>query len=460
MVLASYYLRSLGNKNKFLFPRSFDYKIIKFIKIVFPLVSFVCKNIFLTKMKKFFDILPPDKKSELISEKSFLKPKRGNLFFKNLIIFGFGFGFVLIFAGTYFYSSLVVHITPKTENTILETTVEVNASQSFPDLENKIIHSVLFEAEEEKEKKYTATGKDFIEKRAQGIIRVYNSHNPPTPLTLAVNTRFLSAEKGKVFLASEKIFLPAAKKDKGKIVPGFKDIMVLAQEGSEDYNVGPSKFSVPGLTGTVFYYTVWAESSVAMEGGLKKEVKVVSEEDLENAKKDLEKEIKELARNFLKKQLPENFVLADGGDFIKNSQIFCLEKAGEQKPEFSCQGKIKMAGLGFDFSVLKNLAIDFIRSSIFSSKKFDVQNLILNYSHQRLFADEGKMMLDVKIEIPVYDEISEKDIVSKIKGKTETEIKEFILGTYPRVEKIKFKFWPFWVKKAPNFLERIKVEIR
>lgn len=411
-------------------------------------------------MKKIFDILPPNKINELIPEKFPPKTKKGNPFVKNLIIFGFIFCLVLVFIITYFYSSLVVYLNPKTENTIFKTEVEVNVSQTSPDLEKKIIHGVLFEAEEKKEKKYSATGNDFIEKRAQGIIRIYNSHNPPTPISLVVNTRFLSAEKGKIFLASEKTYLAAAKKEKGRIVPSFKDIKVMAQEGGEDYNIGSSKFSIPGFTGTPFYYSVWAESSAAMEDGLKKEVKIVSEEDLEKAKKNLEKEIEDLARISLKKQLPENFVLADGGDFVKNSQISCLEKAEDQKTEFTCQGKIKIAGLSFKLGDLRNLAFDFVRSSVLSSKKFDIQNLILEYSHQGLFIDEGKMTLSVKIEIPVYDKISEKDIASQITGKTEAEIKEFIFETYPQVEKIKFNFWPFWVKKAPNFLEKIKVEIQ
>ncbi|MBU2578689.1 hypothetical protein KKA09_01040 [Patescibacteria group bacterium] len=411
-------------------------------------------------MKKIFDILPPNKISESIPEKLPLKTKKGNLFFKNLIIFGFLFCLTAFFVITYFYSSLFVYLSTKTENAIFETQAEVNVSQPSLDLEKKIIPGTIFNTEEEKEKKYSATGKDFIEKRAQGIIRVYNSHNPPTPITLVINTRFLAADKGKIFLASEKIYLAPSKKEKGKITPSFKDVKVIAQEGSEDYNIGPSKFSVPGFTGTPFYYTVYAESSVAMEGGLKKEVKIVSEQDIETANENLEKEVEDIARNSLKKQLPENFVLAEGGDFVKDSQISCLEKAGEQKPEFNCQGKIKIAGLGFNFNDLEKIAFDFIQSNINLSKKFNIQKLLLKYSHQGLLADEEKMLLSVKIEIPVYDEIPEKDIADKIKGKTEQEIKEFIFGTYPQVEKVKFDFWPFWVKKAPNFLERIKVEIQ
>ncbi|PIZ00905.1 hypothetical protein COY61_01315 [bacterium (Candidatus Gribaldobacteria) CG_4_10_14_0_8_um_filter_33_9] len=424
-------------------------------------------------MKKIFDILPPNKIKELIKQpfsekfsqkkdakKNLSVNRQGNLFFKKLIIFGSIFCLAIFFTITYFYSSLVVYLNPKMENLIFKTEAEVNISQLFLDLENKVIPGTLFEAEEAKQGKYISTGKDFIEKRAQGMIRVYNSHNPPTPISLVVNTRFLSAEKGKVFLATEKIYLPPAKKEKGKIAPSFKDVAALAQEGGEDYNINPSKFSVPGFTGTPFYYTVWAESFAPIEGGLKKEVKVISEQDLEKAKEQLKKEIEDLVRNSLKKQLPEDFVLAKGGDFIKDSQVFCLEKAGEQKPEFSCQGKIKMAGLGFKHFDLKNLALDFIQANILSSKKFDIQNLLLEYFSQELFNDEGKIKLNLKIEIPVYDEISEKIMASEIKGKTETEIKEYILGTYPQVEKIEFKFWPFWIKKAPESLEKIRVEIR
>lgn len=411
-------------------------------------------------MTKFFDILPPDKKSISIDKiEKPKKPKGKGLFLKFLISFIFVFGLIIYLSG-FFYSELSLSLIPETETEIFETEIEINTFQTDLNLENKIIPGSLFETEKEKSEKYNSFGKSFIEGKAQGIIRVYNSQNPPTPIKLVINTRFLSSQEGRIFKAAEKIYLPSAKIKQGKIEPSFKDIKVLAQEPGEEYNINPSKFSVPGLTGTPYYYSVWAESFNPMEGGFKKEVKIITEEDLETAKNSLKKDLENLAKNALKEQLPQGLLLTEKGTLIKDFQVSCDGKPEEQKSEFNCQGKIKIAGVGFKDSDLKNLAINFIKSNIDSSKEFIVEDLALEYSFQGLIIDKGKMFLNLKIKADIYDKISKEDILSKIKGKSKQEIKEIIFENYPQIKKIKFKFQPFWIKKAPNSLERIKIKIQ
>lgn len=409
--------------------------------------------------KKIFDILPPDKKSISIDKiEKLKKPKNKGSFLKFLIRLIFVFGLIIYLSG-FFYSELSLSLIPETETEIFETEIEINTSQTGLNLENKIIPGSLFETEKEKSEKYNSFGKSFIEGKAQGTIRIYNSQNPPTPIKLVVNTRFLSSQEGKIFKAAEKIYLPSAKIKQGKIEPSFKDIKVLAQEPGEEYNINPSKFSVPGLTGTSYYYNVWAESFNPMEGGFKKEVKIIREEDLETAKNSLKKDLENLAKNALKEQLPQGLLLAEES-IIKDFQVSCDGKPEDQKSEFNCQGKIKIAGVGFRDSDLKNLAINFVKSNINSSKEFIVEDLALKYSSQGSLIDKRKMFLNLKIKTDIYDKISKQDILSKIKGRPEQVIKEIIFANYPQIKKIKFKFQPFWIKKAPNSSERIKIKIQ
>lgn len=413
--------------------------------------------------QEIFDILPPEKTEEQTVEiilKTAEKKKTGKkvLFLISLLIILLISG-SLFFINVFFNSTLVVFLTPQAEVKIFKTEIEVQAYQTDLELEKKILPGVLLETEKEGGKQFVTTGKDFIEGRSQGIIRVYNKHNPPAALNLVANTRFLSAKGTKIFRSLGNINLEPAKIKEGKIIPSFKDIKVIAQESGEDYNIGPSKFSIPGLSGTAFYYTSWAESFSEMNGGFKKEVKAVSEEDIRKAKEVLEKELENLIQNSLKEQLPPGFVLAKGGVFTKVLQVSCDKKVKEQGTEFYCQEKIKAATLGFKLSDLKKIVFDFLKLNLDFSKEFNPQKVILEYSSQGLTPEEGKMILVLKIKVPLYEKIPQDKLLSEIRGKSEKEIKS-ILGNYSQIKKAELKFSPFWFKKTPDSLERIKIEIQ
>lgn len=411
--------------------------------------------------KEIFDILPPEKIKEQTLElppKIQKKKNRGGkfFFFAFLLLLISG---LIVFVNTFFYSSLIIYLTPRTETKIFKIEFVTQTSQIILDLEKKILPGFLFEIEKEGEKHFKATGKDFVEGKSQGIIRVYNSYNPPTSLNLVPNTRFLSAEKGKIFRSLKSINLEPAKIEKGKIIPSFKDIEVLAQESGEEYNIGPSKFSIPGLSGTSFYYTTWGESFIEMKGGFKKEVRIITEEDIKKAKKALKKELGILIKKSLKEQLSRDFVLAQKGFFLKTLRISCNKKPNDQGREFLCQTKIKGATIAFKLSDLKKLVFDFLKFNLDYSKEYNPQKLVLEYFSQNLNLEKERMILNLKIKVPFYEKIPKDKLISELKGKSEKEIKR-ILKNYSQIKEIKLKFYPFWPKKAPSSEERIKIEIQ
>ncbi len=407
--------------------------------------------------KKIIDILPPKKSTLIVPGKSFEKKKKPSFSFsKKLIGFFVVLGVVLgsiIFLS--FQSKLTLYVTPATEPVEFSQEVEINISQETVDFQKKIIPGKFFTETKEKWETFQATGKDFEESKARGTIKVYNTNNPPTAVTLRANTRFLSAEGGKIFRALEKIYLPAASLKGGKIVPSTREIEVIAQEGGEDYNIGPSKFSVPGLVGSALYYSVWAESENKMEGGFKKEIKKVAEEDLERAEESLGESLKELTRDSLKNKIPADFVLKDEGVFEEDFQLSCFAEPEELIEEFNCRGEIKLKGLAFQADNLEEFAITSIFQEIPPTKEIYQPSLTLDTLSKGLIAEGEKMILEIKIEGDVYERIAEDVFLSQIKGKSKTQIENIISKNYPQIENWEIVFWPFWIKKAPKNLQRI-----
>lgn len=410
---------------------------------------------------KIIDISPPQPRGPKIEKE---KKPRFSLWWKVLIS---PWWKVLIILGVLFtgitlltiQSKLDLKVQPYLESLSLEETFEVRVGAENVSLEGKIIPGRFFDDEIEKWEQFESTGKLQKTGKARGKIRVYNSHTPPTPLTLSATTRFLSSQNGKIFRSPEKIYLPAAKVSQGKVIPSIVEIEVEAQEPGEDYNIGPSKFSLPGLAGTPFYYTVYAESESSMAGGFKKEVRIVSEEDIENAKNSLHQNLFRDAKNSLRNKISEDFVLLEGAILEEDSELYCLQKPEQEYSEFSCQGKIKIKGIGFKLSDLKELSKIFIANIISPSEKLSEDSLNFEYLSQNLVLEKGKMILDLKIEGAIYKDIPIATLSEQIEGKSKEEIKEIIFSNYPQVESIKMKFWPFWVRKAPKTSDRIKIRL-
>lgn len=356
-------------------------------------------------------------------------------------------------------SRLTLKIQPYLEALSFEETFEVRVEVGSIDLAEKIIPGRFFEEALEKWEQFKSTGLSQETGKAQGEIQVYNSHSPPTPITLRVGTRFLSSDNGKIFRCPEKIYLPAAKISQGKIVPSSVKVNVEAQEAGEDYNIGPSKFSLPGLSGNPLYYTIYAESQSSMTGGFIKEVKIVSAEDIANAQDSLARTLFRGAKDSLKNKIPEDFVLLERAILEEESDIDCLQKPEQEYEEFSCEGNIKIKGLGFKLSDLKALAREFVVKIISPSEKLVEGSLNFEYLGQNLVLEKGKMILDLKIEGAIYKDILIEMLREQVEGKSKEEIKEIILNNYPQIESTSIKFWPFWMRKAPKTSERIKIEL-
>lgn len=113
--------------------------------------------------------------------------------------------------------------------------------------------------------------------RATGTVRIVNTTGRPQPL--ALSTRLLS-ESGVLFRTRRRVDVPAS---------GFVDVDVEADQPGKDGEIGPSRFTLPGLRAEN-QKLVSGSSSAAMTGGTTT-ASVVSEADLAQAKTTLTGEL-------------------------------------------------------------------------------------------------------------------------------------------------------------------------
>jgi len=421
--------------------------------------------------KKIYDILPPkliNKVEDTLKDLSGAAKKKKSHrktvqerhkkrpFPSKEILIG---GLVIVFLlGIYFYNKLPrvdIQIWPKTDNLTLQEKITADKAIDNIDLLGKIIPAQYIEQVEDSWQEFPATGIVPNDSKASGTIRIYNKISPSAPLTLKTGTHFLS-DSGKYFVTLEKITIPGSQKK----VPGSIEAKVQAKESGADYNIGPSKFSVPKLSGTDYYYSIWAESDKAMVGGYTGSLKKVTKDDISKAEGALTKKLLSQAENSLKNKLSQDDILLDGAISREVIEASSNIKTDSIIDKFNQSAKVKVSALVFKKQDLEKLAKDNILSQLSEDKSFLESSLNLTHNLDVVDLKDGKGKINLQISAKTYYDIDNNNLVDSVSKKSAGGIKEVIDEKYgDKISDIKINFWPLWVNKAPKNKNRIRINL-
>ena len=370
---------------------------------------------------------------------------------------------LILLGGAFLYLSLqakaMINIRPVLEPIKIEEEIQVSSRQTEVDFEKKIIPGQIIEKEVEKWETFKSTGKETEEKGASGVIFVYNNINPPMPLTLKEGTRFVSSKDGKTYKAKSKISLPQAALANGKLTPSITEVQVVAGQEGEEYNIAPAKFSIPGLAGTALYYNVWGESREKIDGGSQAEVDKITQQDIDNAQESLARTLKKMAFSGLKEQISAGLSFNQESVDFGEPEFSCSQAVGANLVEFNCYSKLKAKTLVFKESNLQDMAKSFIDTKLSSVKKLYEQSLMTSLVPKGSITESGDLVFNLKIDAKLYNDINQKSLINDVAGKSRDDMEVLLNNSYPQIEKIDAQFWPFWIKRAPKNLDKIKLEM-
>jgi len=370
---------------------------------------------------------------------------------------------VVLGVGIYFYFALQkvnVQIWPKTEALIFQNSIALDKSLQAVDFDKKIIPARIVEIEKEDVQEFLPTAIASSDVKASGTITIYNKISPTTSFSLKVGTHFLS-DSGKYFVTLEKVTIPAATTVKGKLTPGAVTVKVQAEEGGTDYNIKAAKFSVPKLSGTEYYYTIWGESEDPMTGGYAGNIKKVSKSDLAQAKDTLTKKLFSQAEEALKQGLSADEVLLNTNLVKTVISADADVKVDTVVEKFNETAKVKVSGLVFNKKDLEAFAKKDVTSHLTNNKVLLEKSLGFDYTPKTIDVSGGLASLDVNFSAKQYQDINQNDLVNVVSGKSSSQIREDLDKAYNNggVEKVKINFWPFWVSSAPKDRNKVTVDV-
>lgn len=424
--------------------------------------------------KKVYDVKPPKlaKKSTEKDIKDFLnqnvakksntrnKKDKKNSFWKYFLIIAV-FVVIALFVFLYFkLQRVTVEIWPKVDEITFDQTITADKSVNDVDSKQAIIPAQYFQEEKSGSQEFFATGNASNEGKATGVITIYNKYNPLSAVTLKAGTHFLS-DSEKYFITLQKVTIPAATKSGSKITPGSVQVKVEAVEGGESYNIGPANFSVPKLSGTNYYYSIYAVSTDAMSGGYAGEIKKITDEDIDLAKTNLIEKLKSEAISSLRNKISSDHVFLDDAMLVDVVNAKSDKKAGTVADSFTEEATIKVSAIAFKKSDLEKIAKDYILSQMPDQKTILESSFRVDYNVKDFDIEKGKMVIETDIFSKIYQTINKNSLALDLLNKDANQIQSIIGSQIGEgVSNTKIKFWPFWVTKSPNSQKNIKVELK
>jgi len=357
---------------------------------------------------------------------------------------------LFIFIIYYSFSKTVIYVTLKQkpiERSFFATIYETPTEEELA-LENSLQGKILV-----KEISQTETFNDLgeaeeIPAQAQGRVTIYNNWNHVQPLM--AGTRLLS-EKNILFRTKERVDIPP----KSSI-----ETEVYADQAGPEGNIGPSKFSIPGLSSQM-QELVWAESKENMTGGLKK-VHLVSNQLVQEKQNEILNKIKEEGFKDFEKELERDSDYSLSKDRIEYE---ILEKnitpaIGSEANEFTLYLKVKLIAIAFSENNLKNTAFKKLSESIDPNYQINSDFFALKYNLENFNLNEKTASLKVTAQAKAHLKLSSPIFNREnLTNKDRQEIRAYFLDQ-DDVKEVEVKFSPFWVFRSPALKDHIEIRFK
>lgn len=343
------------------------------------------------------------------------------------------------------FSWATITITPKSESFTSSFTTEVNPTG---DTSIGSIKGIVKEVTMTAEGTFSASGTEEQSQRVTGTITLINSN--PTAQPLRATTRLQNAE-GILFRLKDYVNIPP----KGQI-----DAEVYADQEGDIGEIKSTKFIFPGLN-PASQDLIYGQGFIPSTGG-KKDIKIVTKQDIENAEKKLVEGLQakakgEAANDVFSIGAQKAVTLTKASNITSRSSV----SAGKTADQFTLSVSAKIGIVTFDES---DLAVE--ANKKFKERLAPTQELIApNPSDFSLSIDKldatakvatikagGQARKVVARDADIFDK-------KRLMGKNKAQIMEYFKA-YEDIESVEVRLYPFWVINAPYLSDHVNILIK
>jgi hypothetical protein len=356
-------------------------------------------------------------------------------------------GLTLVLLGVVLAATLsraVVTVTPKAVPVKAEVKVAVAADTKTAETVRGMVVATTVSGEKTAAPAGTGT---VVTGKAVGTVLLVNKRS--VAQALVATTRFLSKD-GVLFRLVKGVNIPA----NGEL----KDIAVVADQPGSASEIGPSTFTIPGLSGDL-QKLVYAFSEKPMAGGVVTE-KTVAQSDIDQTFAALKDELaKQAAATLTAQAAGRGF---EGSATLVNEDARSTSvKAGDAVSSFTVLLKVTVTGVFYDKNKLDNLSLAALRANLPADMELGSNDVSTGQvTVQNADAAAGTATLDATYNgqavITAGSAVLDR---SRIVGLDAATIQAY-LKSFDSVSEVSVKFSPFWVTRAPTMKDHIQIIVK
>lgn len=339
----------------------------------------------------------------------------------------------------------------------LNSVITADAATDKLDLEKKIIPAERVQIEKINSAKVPATGEKNIGEKATGMVTLTNCINSGEDEIVPAGTRLSSGSI--VFVTTETVKLDFAIFSGGPnskcLSSDFgrdKDVGVVAEASGPDSNLSARSYS-SSISGIKAYGS-------DMSGGTSEIIKVISQEDVDKAKTQLEGTSQGEALGELKKQLEAKNMKVLEPTFKGNEPKIDVSPAvGQEASELEVKSTVIYSLSGVNPDDLNALLNDLVNSEL--SEQDQQKNLLDNgFESVALQMSPDSTDQSIKLALTANAKVGPKIDIDKFRselaGKKRGEIQKVLLEI-DGVRNVEVRYSPGWITTTPKSAKKIEI---
>jgi hypothetical protein len=353
---------------------------------------------------------------------------------------------LLVFIFYFLFASVTITIIPDQERINNNMIIDVYDKDNEGELGSDKIAGVVKKASMELTESYQTSGEDVIGEEVVGEVIIYNYYTKNQPLV--ATTRLMSPD-GRVYRIEETVNIPAG---------GEAVVRVYADDPSVNMEIGPTKFTIPGLWAGI-QDKIYGESKSKIEYSQKVN-KFVTQADIDNAIRDLKQRLVQKAKAEINKKYEDYSQVIYSID--DNSVFTEIEAEREDKiDEFDATITANIVTVAFDGQAAANLAEKKFVSTLSTEKElieFNRDNII--YTLDTFDYNEGTASINSTFEGKVSLD-SDSDVINKedILDLNKAQLDAYLLNKSD-ISGYNIEFFPSFIKRVPSIPDKIIIKTK
>lgn len=358
---------------------------------------------------------------------------------------------VLILVLIYFVQPVKVTVLAKAQKKPINASFTLSPSSASSNVESGVIAAKEISISKDYSGNFTATGKKEVGTKASGSASIKNCEDS-SPRSLPAGSKLTAS--GKTFVSTSAATIPGGSFSNGGQTcnAGAASVSISAEQPGDSYNLSGATFSVAGESSRI-------SGTGNTTGGTSKTVTVVTQADIDGAKKKMLDGSEESAKNELFGKVSKDSVVVEPTYKAEEVSFSSSAPAGSEASNGTVNAKIKYSVLTATKTDLNNQLDAQLKDDVPSNFEiYDNGIGAIKYS-QATAGDDGQYKISATTTAYIGEKIDKPALAKKMTGKNKKEVSDIAKAANPSITGAQAAGWPL-VPNMPLLSGNIKIEIK